>query len=103
MQFINKQQHVPSRFHFIYHFFNTVFKFPAVFGFCNESGHVQRYQTFICHNIRYVSVYQTLCNSFNDRCLTDTRLSDQTRIIFASAAQNLDHPFGFLFPANYRV
>ncbi len=39
-----------------------------------------------------------------DYCrLTDTRFSDQTRIILRSSAQDLDHPLNLLLPADHRI
>ena len=85
------------------HTFDPFLKLSAIFGPGDHSRQIQRYDTPVCHTVRHHTGYDSLGQSFYNRCLTDSRLSDQTRIVFAASAQYLNHPFDLLLPADHRI
>ena len=52
---------------------------------------------------RHVSGGDRLCKAFNDCSLADTGFSDQDRIVFGPAAENLGHSLDFLMSADYGI
>ena len=71
--------------------FQTLFKFTSVFGSCHQSTHIQRENLLILQSFRYITTDDTLCQTFYNGCLTNTRFTDQHRIVLGLTGQNTDH------------
>ena len=100
MQFINKENDIACLGDFINHFFQSFFKFAAVFGTGNKGRHIKRDYSFATQSFWNMAIDNTLRKPFGNRCFADSRFTDKDRVIFCPAAQNLNDPLNFCFPAN---
>ena len=104
MDLIDKKNDFPIRFsHFIDYGFQTFFKFTFIFGSGNQSPHIQRENLFRFQVLRHVAPHDTMCKTFGDRRLTDTRFANQDRVVFRTAAQDLKYTADFVVSADHRV
>ena len=86
MDLIEKQDHVSTGFHLGDQPFHTLFKLSTVLGTCDQTRQVKRIDSLVFHFLRNYTRCNPLCKSFDDRCLSHTRFSDQARIVLCSAA-----------------
>ncbi|MNW59438.1 hypothetical protein D3C74_373540 [compost metagenome] len=103
VQLINEQHDIAGLTNFIHDFFETVFKLTAVFGSGYDRSHIQGHNAFITQRFRDFIVDNFLGQSFSNRCFTNPRFTDQHRIVFGPAAQDLDYTFDFLAAADNRI
>ena len=86
MNLIEKQDHVSAGFHLGDQSFHTLFKLSTVLGTCDQTRQVKRIDSLVFHFLRNHSGCDSLRKAFDDRRLSDTRFSDQARIVLCSAA-----------------
>ena len=103
MQFIHKQQDIAYLLHFLHNPFDPFLELTTIFCTCYHSGYIQSQDPFFLQMLRYGSCCYPCCQSFHDRGFSHTRFSDQARIIFAPAAQDLDHPLQFVTASDQRI
>ena len=68
--------------HFFQNRFQTFFEFTPVFRTGNQRSHIQFDQFFVFQRLRYIALHDTPSNTFYYGCLTNTRLTDQYRVVF---------------------
>ena len=103
MNLIQEQDHILIILHFRDQTFHPLFKFATIFGTGDHPRKIQRINVLVLHMFRYSSGSHPLSKTFQNRSLADSRLSDQTRIILSSSAQNLNQTFHLFFPSDYRI
>ena len=103
MKLIDKQDNISCGFYFFNNFLETFFKLAAVFSAGNNAAHIQRYQPLVLQCFRYIAFYNELGKSFHNGGFSDTRFTNEGRIIFITAAENLDNALHFLFPPLNRI
>ena len=104
MQFINKQNDLAvTVLHFFQNGFQTLFKFSSVFCSCNQSSHIQCKNRLIFQSLRNISADDPLCQPFYGCRFTDTRLSDQDRIVLCLTRQDPDHISNLFVTSNDRI
>ena len=92
VQFVDKQNDLASGFrNFFQNCFQTVLKFTTKFCSCDQSAHVQRHHTLVFKALRNIVVDDPKRQPFGDGSLADTRLSDQYRVVLATARQYLNY------------
>ena len=69
------------------HAFQTLFKLSAELGTGDQRAHVQRQQAFVFQTLWHFAIDNTLCETFDNRGFTDTRLTNQHRIVLGTALQ----------------
>ena len=85
------------------HRLESFLEFAAVFRAGNECAHVERHDALALQAFRYVTLYDLLRQSFDDRRLADTWRANQHGVVLGAARENLDDPPNLLVPANDRV
>lgn len=103
MNFINDENDIPQSLNFLNQPFHAAFKLPAELGTCNQGGQIEQMDFLVCELCRHI----TLCNpqgeALGHSCFANARLTNQTRIVFLSAVQDLNHAVSFAFAANDAV
>ena len=83
--------------------FQPVLKFAAVFTTRDECAYIQRDQSFLAKAFRNITVGDTLCQSFHNRCFSDTGFTDEYGVVFASAGKDLHHTTDFVIASDNRI
>ena len=103
MQLIDKQNYISCLLHFLHDAFDTLLKFTTVLCTGHHAGNIQRQDSFLLQMLRNRACGHPGCKSFHDSCFSHTRLADQARIIFSTAAQDLDQTLKFLHASDQRI
>ena len=101
MYLIDKQDYLAlTLYHGIDNAFQPFLELALIFSTGHEGAHVQRIDLLGLQVFRHVLTDYPLGYAFRDSRLSDTRLTDQYRIVLRPSAQNLEHPPDFLIPAD---
>ena len=103
MDLIQEQKHIAVFGYFGNHLLDALLKFTAVFGSGYHAGQIQRHHAFICNGFRHIAACDHLGEALHNCGFTDTRLTDQARVILRSSAQDLDNTLDLTFPADHRI
>ena len=104
MQLIDEQNDLPfGFFHFLQYRFQTLFKLTSVFSSGDQSPHIQRKQFLVFQTSRYIAAHDTLRQPFYDSRLTDTRFTDQHRVVLGLTGQDTDHVTDLGITSDHRV
>ena len=103
MDLVDKQQDFSVLHHLRDHLLDSLLELTAVLGSRNHAGEIQNHHTFSADRIRNVAGSDELGEAFDHSCFSHTRFSDETRVIFCSSAQDLDHAADLFFPADDRI
>ena len=103
MKFIDEQQNVFIIRHFFDDSFDALFELTAVFTSGYHSREVKNDNTLVTDGFRHDAKSDALCKAFGNRRFSDTWLSNEARVIFCPAAQDLNHTLNFLAAADNRV
>ena len=103
MELVNKEDDRRIVANSFNNLFDTFFKFTAIFRTGNEAGHIEGKDTFPCQYIRYGAIDNALGQAFGNSRLAYARCTNEDRIVFRPAAENLNNPVDLIFPANYRI
>ena len=89
--------------HFFEDCFETFLKFTTILGSCNQCSHIQRKNLLILKAFRNIAGNDSLCQSFDGCCLTNTRLSDQHRVILGLTRKDTDDITDFCITSDDRI
>ena len=104
MQLIDEHNGLPLVFgQFAEHGFKTLFKLPTELGPGQQRRHVERQHAFALERIGHLARHNALGQALDDRGLAHSRLTDQYRVVFGAALQDLDGAADLVVPANHRV
>ena len=79
---------------------HTAFKLASELGSCHKSCQIQQINFLILQLIGHALFRDALCKSLCDRCLTDTGITYETRVVLCSSGKYLDDPSDLLIPAD---
>ena len=88
---------------FLQNGFQTLLEFAAVFCTGYQGSHIEGENGFIFQALRYIAVGDSLGQAFYDCGFTNTRLTDQNRIVFCLTGQDTDNVPNFGITADNRV
>ena len=101
---VHEQQDLPFRFgDLLQDRLQTLLKLAAVLRPGDQSAHIQLDKTLLLQAFRHIPVDDALRQPLDDRRFTDTRLTDQGRIVLCTTGQDLHHPADLLIPPDDRV
>ena len=101
MYLIDKQDDLAlTLYHGIDNAFQPFLELALIFSTGHEGAHVQRIDFLGLQVFRHVLTDYSLGNAFRNSSLSDTRLTDQDRIVLRPSAQYLEHPTYLLVPAD---
>ena len=69
----------------------------------DEGPHVEGEDLLILQALRYLALRDTLCETLDDGGLTDTRLTDQHRVVLALTAEDTDDIPDLIITADDRI
>ena len=91
MQLINEKNDLAFALSYLFkNCFQTFLKLTTIFRTCNQCSHVQCKNFLIFQAFRDITCDDSLCQTFNGCCLTNTRFTDQNRIILGLTWKNTD-------------
>ena len=88
---------------FLQNGFQTLLEFATVFCTGYQGSHIEGENGFIFQALRYIAVGDSLGQAFYDCGFTNTRLTDQNRIVFCLTGQDTDNVPNFGITADNRV
>ena len=104
MDFVNKENDLAGLFfHFLKNCLEPVFKFTPVLGPGNQQAKIKRNDLFTFQGCWNITIDNSLGQPFDNGCLSDTRLTDEDRIVFCPSTKHLDDPADFLIAADDRI
>ena len=103
MKFVYEQYHIGIFRQLCKNAFHTLLKLAAVFCTCHQRGHIKRYHTFVKQDARHLALHYSECKTFHNGRLTHTRLTDEYRIVFLAAAQDLGQTLYLLLTTHDRI
>ena len=103
MKLVDEQQNIFIIRHFFDDSFDALFELTAVFTSGYHSREVKNDNTLVTDGFRHDAKSDALCKAFGNRRFSDTWLSNEARVIFCPAAQDLNHTLNFLAAADNRV
>mmetsp|Transcript_9636 Transcript_9636/g.12553 ORF Transcript_9636/g.12553 Transcript_9636/m.12553 type:complete len:245 (-) Transcript_9636:801-1535(-) len=105
MHFVNEQNDFSiTLLNFLQNSLETFFEFTTHTSTSHKCTKVESNQTaWWFEGIGDIPSNHTLCNTFRNRCLADTRISNEDRIILGSTRQDLNSPTNFVVSPNDRI
>mmetsp|Transcript_9090 Transcript_9090/g.17792 ORF Transcript_9090/g.17792 Transcript_9090/m.17792 type:complete len:205 (+) Transcript_9090:1314-1928(+) len=103
MDLVDEQDDCSIFFHFVNYGLQSLLEFTTIFCTRDELAEIQCKNFASLQSGRDISVGDTLCESFNDSCFTNTRLTNENGVILCPSRQNLDRASDFFITANYRI
>src|SRR5690242_6387808 len=104
MQFVNEQNYLTLRvLDLLQHRLQAIFKFAAVFRAGEHRPKIKSYQPLVAKSFRDITRDDALRQTFDDRGLTNARLTDEHRIVFRTPGKDLNRPADFIIAADYRI
>ena len=97
---VNDKNDVAERLDFIDESLHTAFKLAAELCTRDEGSQIQQVYFLVFELVRHIALGNANGKTFCDSGFADTRLTNQTRIVFLTAVQNLNDAFGFAVSAN---
>ncbi len=100
MHLVDYEDDVAERLDLVDEPLHAAFKLSAELGACDECGQVEQMNFLVFQLIRHIAVCNAHGETFGDGGFADTRLTDEARVVFLAAVENLNHALGFAFPAD---
>ena len=103
VQFVDEQNGIPCRPYLLQHGAHLFFKFPPVFGTCHHACKAQRHHPPPLQECRRLSGGNALGQAFHHGGFSYPCRSQQHRVAFLPAAQDLHYPVDLPIPAGHRI
>ena len=104
MQLINKEDNLAiALLNLSQNSFQTLFELTSVLGTGYQCTHIQRINLLVLQAIRYITLHNTLCQSFDNCGFTNTGFTDQYRIILRLTRKNTDNITNLCITADDRI
>src|SRR5699024_185859 len=101
--FVDDQNDIALLFDLVDETLDAAFKLSAELGACDQCGQVEQVDFLVSQLIGHVARRNADGQTFGNRGLTDTRLTDEAGVILLAAVQNLDDAVGLLFASDDAV
>ena len=104
MQFIDKQDNAAFAFlDFIQNGFQSFLEFTAVLGTCDQGTQIQRKDFPVFQICRHIAANDSQCQTLGNCRFTDTRFTDQHRIVFRLSGKDSNDVSNLVISANDRI
>ena len=103
MDLVNEQDGAAVLVYFVQQVFEPFLKVAPVLGARHQTGHIQTQDALVQQLGRGAARRDGLRQRLGQGGLAHARLPHKTGVIFLAAAEYLDDPLQFLFPAEHRV
>ena len=81
----------------------ALLELAPILGARNHRPDVQRDQSPILETLGYIPVDDSLSQTLGDRRLSDTRLTDENRVVLRASRQHLDHTSDLVIAADHGI
>ncbi len=81
----------------------ALLEIPSIFCTSEQSPQIKRINDAVGEQLGHLVIYDTLGKALGNRSLTHTGLTNEQRIVLATASQNLRDPLDLMFTPNQRV
>ena len=82
---------------------DALLELAAVLGARDHAGQIERDDALALQRLRYIAGNNFLSQTLDDGSLADARITDQRRVVFGAAGQNLDDALDFPRAADDRI
>ena len=104
MHLVDEQDHFTFGMgDFVQHRLQAFLEFTAVLRTGDQGTHIQRHQLLVGNRIRNVTIDDAQGQTFGNRGLTHTGVTNQNRVILGPARQNLHRAANFIVATDNRV
>ena len=104
MQLIDKENNLSIRIlDIIKNRLQTLLKLTTIFRTCDQRSHIQSEKFLIFQSFRDISLHNTLRQTFDHSGLTNTRFTDQHRIVFRLTRKDSNHITDLLISSDNRI
>ena len=103
MNFIDKQDRPVGAFQFGHHGFQAFLEIAAVTGSGKKCAHIERKDRRVAQHLGHLGVHDFAGEALGNGRFADTGITDEQRIVFVPAAQNLNGPLDFSVPPDQRI
>ena len=100
---VDEQNDVAPSLDLFQHLLEALFEITAVAGTGNQCTEIERVELLGRERVRDVPGYDLLGQTFHDRRLPHTRLTDEHRVVLRTTRQDLHDPFDLRRSADHRV
>ena len=104
MKLIDEQNDLSfALLHFLKYCFQTFLKLTTILGTCNQCSHIQGKNLLVLQAFRYIPCHNTLCQSLDGCCFTNTRLTDENRVVLGLTGKDTDNITDLHITADHRI
>ena len=103
MEFIDEQNDIFHLTNLVHHRLDTFLELAAVFRPSDHQGEVEGDHLLVAKDFRHVPRGDFLGETFDDGGLADASLTNEDRVIFRAAAENLDDSLDFALATDDRI
>jgi len=100
---VDEQNRVGLVFERLEHALEALLEIAAVLGARQQRTHVERIDGGFGQHLGHLFLHDAPSQALGDRCFAHAGLTHQQRVVFAPAAQNLDHALDLVVAADERV
>ena len=98
--FIDKENDIAAAFDVLQQTFHTALELSAELSACHQRSQIQQEQFFAQQHRRNFPCCQTQSDTFCNGGFTDARFTDEARVVFAAAVEDLHHALDLTFTAD---
>ena len=103
MDFVNKEDNILTLTNFFHEFLHAFFKLATDTSPLNQADHIKTDHLLALEFLWHITVNNFLGKSFDYSGFTNTRLTDENRIVLGTAVKNFDDTNDFLVTTNDRI
>ena len=103
MDLVDEQNDVASGTDFLKHLLQALFEVTAVPRTGHESSEVQGVELLVSQGRGNLVGHNLLRQTFDNRRLTNARLTNEDGVVLGTARENLHHSLDFLVATNHRI
>ena len=103
VDFVDDEDHIACGLDLLHDFFEAFFKFTPVFRAGNKESYIEGQNPLVFEDVWNITLLNPLSEPFGNRCLADTWLADQNRVVLRASSEDLNHPIDFVMATNNRI
>ena len=96
MNLIDKENDVGVFRDLFHNALHAFLKLTAVLGARDHAGDIQCNDLLVTERFGHIAVHNSLSKSFDYGCFTNAGFTDEARVVFGAAGQDLHHALGFV-------
>ena len=103
MHFIDKQDDFAlAALHLVHHRLQSLLELTSVLRTGDQRTQIQRDQSHT-QRLRNIALHDTIRKTLHNGCFTDSRFTDQHRVVLRTTTENPNHTTNLLISTNHRI